>query len=167
MADVSYPCDLPAFQVIGTTHRSKDRVKRNDLDSGPPVFILDDDDGYDTHDGQIILKSPYQVQLFKNWYRYAISSGSKLFNMDLWVDGSDGSTNTRTHECYVLGVPRYTQNGKNFNVSLSVLAIEEQILDECEGFALVNASNGFAYSLHDAILDLDTLITTMESRWQP
>lgn len=126
MAAISYPSNLPGVQVSSNSFSPKNRVMRNDLRAGPPIFQLKDDDGYVLFSVSWSF-SGGQAQAFQDWYRNTTTSGSKLFDIELWVNNFDGVNNTKTHECYFDGAPKYNQVGNRWNVSATLLAIEEQI----------------------------------------
>ncbi len=166
MAAIDYPCRLPGVLVNGPSHSSKDVVYRNDLASGPPIFTTDDDAAYDIFD--VVWRfNGIQKQVFDSWFKGSLTRGAKLFNIDLWIDGFDGTKNTKTHECYFNGVPQSAQQGRLWTVSAQLLAIEDQILDECDSESLINLFNGFDYSLDQALSDVDGLIVQLENTWQP
>lgn len=165
MASIDYPCRLPGVLVNSNAYSSKSRVRRNSLESGPPVYVLEDDDGYEMFDVSWAFNAS-EVQIFRNWYRHITVSGSKLFNIDLMVDGWDGERQTKTHECYFDSVPSYTQNGRRWLVTATLLAIEEQIMDECDGITLVSAYTAFDYDdLNDAFSDVDNATQSLISAW--
>ena len=169
MASVDYPCRLPGVLVNSNGYSSKNRVRRNSLESGPPIYVLEDDDGYEMFDVTWSFDA-LEVQVFRNWYRWLITSGSRLFNIDLMVDGWDGEKQTKTLECYFDGVPSYTQNGRRWMVSTTLLAIKEQTLDECDGITLVSAYSAFDYGgasggLNAAFSDVDEATNSLISAW--
>lgn len=165
MADIYYPCELPGVLVNSNAYSPNDRVQRNDLSGGPPVFVLQDSDGFVLFDVTWRFTG-LQVQVFRNWFRSVTAGGSKLFDIDLYVDGPDGAgTQTKTHECYFDGPYQATQQGRLWLVSATLLAIEEQLLDECDGVSLVNAYGTFGDYLSQGIIDLDDVITTLEQLW--
>ncbi|MCK4621333.1 MAG: immunoglobulin domain-containing protein [Desulfuromonadales bacterium] len=129
-ADIDYPCHLPGVLVNSNGYQSSERTRPNDLSSGPPLFVLEDDDGYEMFDVAWSFDAA-QIQSFRNWYRFITASGSRLFNIELWIDGYDGIKQTRTHECYFLGTPHPVQNGRKWHVSATLVAIEEKGTDEC------------------------------------
>jgi len=147
-ADVDYPCALPGVLVAHNNYRSKQRTRRNDLASGPPLFILEDDGGYEMFDVAWSFNAA-QVQAFRNWFRHDLASGSRLFNINLMVEGFDGVKRTRPHECNFDGVPNYTQVGLRWRVTAQLVAIEEKILDKCAN--LTELFNGFCGGLSAAI----------------
>lgn len=149
-ADVDYPCALPGPLVAGNAYRSKSRVRRNDLASGPPIYRLEDDDGYELFNVAWSF-SAGEVQVFRNWFRCDIASGSRLFNIWLMVDGAAtrGGRQTVLHSCYFDGVPEYTQRGRRWSVSATLLAIREEAVDCCAN--LPDLYNGFCGELKRAI----------------
>lgn len=167
MALIDYPCRLPLVLVNSNALSPKNVVRRNDLQSGPPIFQREDDDVFVLFN--VAWKfDAIQMQVFQNWFRSTIASGSKLFNIELWVDGFDGTKQTKTHECYFDGAYQQAQNQKRWTVTATLLAIKEQVLDECDGISLVNAYNGFEYDALDvAIADMDSVIVLLEDLWQP
>lgn len=167
MANLDYPCRLPGVLVNSNAFSPKNIVRRNNLQSGPPIFVREDDDVYVLFN--VVWKfNGIQMQVFENWYRSTIGSGSKLFNIELWIDGTDGTKNTKAHECYFDGTYNATQVGRRWTVSGRLLSIKEQILDECDGISLVNAFNGFEYDALDvAIDDMDSAINLLEDLWLP
>lgn len=129
-AKIDYPCHLPGVLVNSNGYQSSERVANNPLSSGAPLFGLKDDDGYELFDVAWSFDAA-ELQSFRNWYRFTTTSGSRLFNIELWVDGYDGIKQTRIHECYFLGTPHPVQNGRRWHVSATLLAIEEKGTDKC------------------------------------
>lgn len=165
MASIDYPCRLPGVLVNSNSYQNKDLVRRNDLQSGPPIFRLESDDGWVAFD--VAWKfSELENQVFRNFHKNVLVNGSKLFNIELWVDGFDGTKQTKTHECYFDGVPQFKQNGRRWIVGATLIAIEPQILDECDGISLVNSYNAFE-DVNAAILSMDDVINTLEDLWMP
>jgi hypothetical protein len=166
MASIDYPCRLPGVLVNSNALSPKNVVRRNDLQSGPPLFIREDDDAYVMFN--VAWKfSAIEMQVFSNWFKGTLARGSKLFNIDLMIDGFDGIKQTKTHECYFDGVYQQSQTGKRWTVTATLLSIQEETLGECDAISLVNAFNGFDYPLDQAILDLDGSIKLMEDLWLP
>lgn len=167
MADIAYPCALPGVLVNSNSYAPSERARRNDLSGGPPTFVLQDEDGFVLFDVAWRFTG-LQVQVFQNWYRHVTTGGSRLFDIDLYVDGPDGAgTQVKTHECYFDGVPSYSQQGRLWSVGATLLAIEEQTLAECDAQSLVNAYTGFGDYLPTGIVDLDKCIKLMEATWPP
>jgi len=164
MADIDFPCGLPGVLVNSNGYSSSNRVRRNDLQSGPPIFVLESDDGYELFDVAWSF-SGLDNQVFRNWFRYVAGSGSKLFNIELWVEGFDGTKQTKTHECYFDGPPSYVQNGRRWMVSATLLAIEEQIMDECDAISLINVYNGFGGYPSQGVAAIDASILHLEEAW--
>lgn len=165
MADIDYPCKLPGVLVNSNSYQSQDVVRRNDLQSGPPIFRLESDDTWVLFDVTWRF-SALENQVFRNFHRNTLANGSKLFNIELMVDGFDGIKQTKTHECFFNGVPKFAQNGRLWTVSATLLAIEPNILDECDGISLVNSFNAFE-DLNAGILCMDQAITLLEDLWVP
>lgn len=149
-ADVDYPCALPGALVTANNYRSKSRVRRNDLASGPPIYQLEDDSGYEVFNVSWSF-SAGQVQVFRNWFRCDLASGSRLFNIGLMVDGAatKGGRQTVLHSCYFDGVPEYTQRDRRWSVSATLLAIREEAVDCCSN--LPELFDGFGGALGGAI----------------
>lgn len=165
MAAIDYPCRLPGVLVNSNGYRNQDTVRRNDLQSGPPIFRLESEDQWVLFD--VAWKfSALEVQVFRNFHRNVLASGSKLFNIELMVDGFDGIKQTKTHECFFDGAPQYTQNGRRWTVAATLLAIESNILDECDGISLVNSFDAFD-NLNAGIVSMDEVIILLEDLWIP
>ena len=98
------------------------------------------------------------MQLFNGWVRYALRQTSKLFDIELWVDGFDGTKNTKTHECYFNGPINRTQVGRRWNVSATLLAIEEQTVTELEWDQLAILDAGFPDGILDTMDALEELV---------
>ena len=165
MAAIDYPCKLPGVLVNSNSYRNQDTVRRNDLQSGPPIFRLESEDEWVLFDVSWRF-SALEVQVFRNFHKNVLANGSKLFNIELMVDGFDGTKQTKTHECYFDGSPQFSQNGLRWMVSATLLAIDPIILDECDGISLVNAFNGFE-DVNAAIISMDDVINTLEDLWAP
>lgn len=155
-ADVDYPCSLPGVLTANNSYASRPRTRRNDLASGPPLFMLEDDGGYEMFDVAWSF-SAGQVQVFRNWYRCDTVSGSKAFNIPLMVDGAArrGGPQTLEHECYFDGVPQYTQQGRRWRVSATLIALAEKGVDCCDN--LPELSDGFGGNLKGAIGAFDDI----------
>ena len=162
MTDIDYPCRLPGFLVNGNSYRPKARTRRNELQAGPPIFVLEDDSGYVAFNVRTSL-SALEMQVFRNFFRHTIASGSKSFNVELMVEGFDGTKNTLTHECY-FDESAYdaSQNGRRWSVSATLIAIGEEIINECEGESLVNFHSGIGYNINKAIEDFNDLSLALE-----
>lgn len=167
MADISFPCNIPGALVVANASRLESVVRRNDLSSGPPLFILEDDDKYQTFSVTWSF-SAVEKQVFDNWFKYSTLSGSKLFNIELMIDGAEGGKNTKTHECYFDGTYQVSQTSKRWRISATLISIEQQILDECLGPSLVAIHDGFDYPIfQDAIDDVNDIILLFEELWLP
>ena len=164
MADIDYPVNLRGTLVARNSFSPQGRVERNDLRSGPPMYTLQDYDGFVMFRVGWLFKA-IEAQVFQNFYRHTIASGSKLFNINLWIDGFDGEDQTKVHECYFDGVPNWQQRGKLWYVSANLLAIEEQTLSAEEGLSLVNVFNGIDYEVSEFVIDFNELIVLMEDEW--
>lgn len=149
-ADIDYPCALPGALIAGNSYASKPRVERNDLASGPPLFMLADDGGYEVFNVAWSF-SAGEVQVFRNWFRCELASGSRLFNIGLMVDGAatKGGRQTVVHSCYFDGVPQYTQRGRRWSVSATLIAIREEAVDCCSNLPALY--DGFFGDLKGAI----------------
>jgi len=165
MADIDYPCALPGVLVNSNSYTNQDVVRRNNLQSGPPIFRLESDDGWVMFDVAWRF-SALEVQVFRSFHKYTLANGSKLFNIELMVDGDDGTKQTKTHECFFDGAFKANQVGRRWTISATLLAIEPNILDECQGLSLVAAFNGFD-DLNASIANIDKSITLFEDLWLP
>ncbi len=164
-ASIDYPCKLPGVLVNSNSYQPQSLVRRNDLQSGPPIFRLEASDGWEAFNVAWSF-SGLENQVFRNFHWNVLTRGAKSFNIELWVDGFDGTKQTKTHECYFDGVPKYTQVGRRWSVGATLLAIAPNILDECDGESLVNAFNDFE-NLNAAIISMDGVINTLEDLWLP
>jgi hypothetical protein len=161
-----YPCNLPGVLVSSNGYQDQDLVDNNALDSGAPVFRLRSDNGWVLFDVAWSFNA-LEMQVFRIWHRSILAHGSKSFTIDLWIDGSDGDSQTTEHECYFRGAPDYKQRGRRWSVSATLLAIEQfGDLDECDTISLFAAFNGFE-DLNSGAIGLDSAIVLLENLWVP
>jgi hypothetical protein len=159
---IDYPANLPGVYVNSNGYRSKPLVARNDLASGPPIFVLEDNTPWVMFDVSFRFDA-LQTQVFRNWYRVSTTSGSRSFNINLVVDGEP-----RAHECYFDGVPSFTQSGRRFYMSATLLAIEEVgIFDAEDAASLLVLFGAFGGDLGPSIVTLADVIAYLEAEWLP
>ncbi len=166
MADIRYPCTLPGPLVVSNGYAVNERTRRNDLSSGPPLYVLKDNQGFVAFDVGFRYTG-LQMQVFRNFYSAETVYGSKLFNIDLYVDGPDGTgKQTQTHECYFDGPYAAQQENRLWLVTVRLIAIEEIIFSQCEGQSLVAAYDGVGDYLPRAVKDVDAAVVLLEDLWQ-
>lgn len=165
MADIEYPCNLPGVLVNSNGYTPRLLVDTNPMDSGPPVFRLHASDGWLAFDVAWSY-SALEKQVFTAWHRSILARGSKTFNIELWIDGFDGVKNTVTHRANFSSSPQYTQAGKRWRVSATIMAIEYAGLDDCDSESLVSAFNGFE-SVTAGINGIAAAIEEIELLWLP
>lgn len=120
----TWPCNLPGPLVNSNAYQPAGRTERNDLTSGPLAFALDDDEGPVLFDVTFRMTA-IETQVFRHFYRRITQSGAKSFTIPIPVDYVPG----RTHICYFDSAPRYTQSGKLWTVSCTLLAIAPLTFD--------------------------------------
>ena len=134
----TYPCCLPGVLVASDAYSPDSRAARNGLDTGPLAY----DEQYDGGGVLFDVAWSYNAlenQTFYNWYFMMLDWGARLFNIELWVDGWDGTKHTRLHECYFDGPPDWQLHGDRWRVSATLRSIEEVgIFDECDAESLPN-----------------------------
>lgn len=157
-----FPAGLPGA-LVHSQYTTQDLVDNNPLSSGPPVFRARADNGWMTFSVSWSL-SALEVQIMRGWFRNIIKNRSKSFIVGLMVDGWDGTTNTKDHECYFQSPPRYNQNGRRWTVSADLLAIEEVTLNECDTISLIAANCGFE-NVSTGFELLDEIGKTLDERW--
>lgn len=165
MADIDYPLSLPGVLLASHSAQGKDLVRRNDLQSGPPVFRLQDFSGWVSFSVAWQYNAA-QAQLFRNWFRWTLAEGSKLFNIDLPIENTNIVNGLTSYECYFNG--RYSQSvsGTGWIFTAELLAIEEQTLSQEAGESLPVIYNGFE-NPQNAILLLDECVALIEQLWVP
>lgn len=136
---IEYPCSLPGVLVNSNAYQIQNKVERNDLSSGPPIFRLRTDDGWVAFDVTWSF-SALEMQIFNAFYRYNLSNGSKSFSIGLMIDGWDGTSNTKDHECYFDGAYSVQQVGRRWMVTARLIAIQQEDIGECEALSLVAVS---------------------------
>ena len=165
MAEISYPSNLSGVLVNSNSFQVQTLTRRNDLQSGAPVFRLESDNGWVGFNVAWSYDAA-EMQLFENWFRWTIASGSKLFNIELWIDGFSEGKNTKTHECYFESAYKANQVGDRWQVTARLIALELKTFEEADGLSLVNVWEGFE-NPPAAILSLNDIIELMENTWQP
>ncbi len=166
MASESYPNALPGVLNNSNSYSLQALTVNNDLSSGPPVVRLVDDSAWVAFDVEWSYNAQ-QVQLFRNWFRWNLKNGSKLFDIELWVEGFDGTKNTLTHECYFIpGTYRARQNGKRWRISATLIAIDQQTLSEEAGCSLQPIYDGFE-EVPETINLFYECIDLIEELWIP
>lgn len=159
-----YPSALPGVLINSNSYTVQDLVRKTDLQSGPPIFRLDADNGWVLFDVTWSF-SDLEKQIFDNWHRWTLRNGSRAFTIELWTDGFDGTDNTKEHTCHFTGPPRMQQVGRRWSVSAQLLALEQITLDEDTGLSLVALSESFPDGIYDTIVDINSLIVLMEDEW--
>ena len=145
----TYPCCLPGVLVASDAYSPDSRAARNSLGTGPLAY----DEQYDGGGVLFDVAWSYNAlenQTFYNWYFMALDWGARLFNIELWVDGWDGTKHTRLHECYFDGPPDWQLHGDRWRVSATLRSIEEVgVFDECDAESLASITDGFGHALPD------------------
>lgn len=160
-----YPSSLPGILVAKNINNVQYLVKRNDLQSGPPIYRLECDEGWSLFNVGWTF-TPEEKQIFDNWYRWTLRQGSKSFEIGIMVDGSNGISNTRIHTCYFDPEgPLREQNQTLWNVNATLLAIEQETDDEEFAEQLIILSNGFPDGVLLTMLGLDEIIQELEELW--
>lgn len=164
MAD-NFPASLPGILAASNKRKPQNLVKRNEVQSGPPVFRLESDNGWVLFDVAWVFK-PEDMQVFEGWERYLLRQRSRSFLIDIPVDSMH---TLRTHECYFETVPTRTQHTRFWMVTATLLAVEQQTVTEDEADQLVILSNGFPDGILPSFNLLDELIKLMEEKfpWPP
>lgn len=157
---VAYPCKLPGVLVASNGMTPQNLVRNNDVSNGPPRFRLEADSGWLQFSVAWSFNS-LQAQVFENWFKHSLTNGSKSCAIDLKVPGG-----LLEHECYFLGVPKYTQVNKRWSVYASLLAIARVGLSECDGLSLVNMYDVFE-DPNLAITQMNSAILELETLWLP
>ena len=165
MAAIDYPSKLPGVLVNSNGFSFKRVTVRNDLRAGAPIFERRDDDAYVLFNVAWSLDG-LEVQVFQNFYKYTLERGSKLFNIELYIDGFNGIKRTQTHECFFEAEPQYQQNQKRWSVSARLIAITDALLGEAEGPSLVAAFEAFE-DLNAALVSINGIIVQLEDTWLP
>ena len=160
----NYPTALPGVSVQGNAYSPQDLVKFNPLAGGAPIARLQADNGWSMHDC-LFKYSASEVQIFRNWHRWALRNGAYSFTMELWVEGSDGVKNTREHTCYIFGGYDVNQVGRLMHTTCKMLAIEQVTDDFDFGMQLVDLAEFFPDGVEETLIDLDELIKLMEVKW--
>ena len=155
-----YPCALPGVLVNSNGYSPQSLVRSNDVQNGPLRFRLQADSGWLQFNVAWSFNA-LEAQGFENFHKHTLANGSRSFTIELQVTGG-----LLEHECYFMGVPSYTQVGKRWSVSGTLLAIARAGLDECDGLSLIAMYNGFEKP-NLAITQLDDVITELETLWLP
>lgn len=162
----TYPTALPGILINSDAYTNQTLTRKNELSSGPPTFRLKDDNGWVNFDVSWKYTAA-EMQLFRNWYRWTLANGSKLFEIGISVEGrSSGAFDRTPHDCYFDGAYRAVQDGPLFIITATLIAIEQKTLDEDSGISLVNAYAGFE-DVGASITQLDDIVALIEGTWIP
>jgi hypothetical protein len=155
---VNYPCKLPGVLVNSNGVSPQPLVRSNDVANGPPRFRLEAESGWLQFNVAWSFNA-LEAQVFENWFKHSLTSGSKSALIDLNVPGG-----LLEHECYFIGAPSYNSVGKRWSVSGTLLAIERVGLDECDSESLLITYEVFE-SPNLAITQMDAAIVELEASW--
>jgi hypothetical protein len=117
---LAYPENLPIPLVTSYSHPDSRKVRRNDVETGPPRFELLSADGPSFPSIQWLFK-PLEFQVFEGFYRHTLQLGSISFDMMLSV--GDG---VRVHECYFNKPYKPSLQGKLWKVTASMITVEKK-----------------------------------------
>lgn len=136
---VEYPTNLPIPLVTGYSHPDSQKVRRNDVETGPPRFELLSEDGPSFPTVNWLFKS-IDFQVFEGFYKHSLKFGAISFNMNLQVGAG-----LKLHECYFNKAYKPSLQGKLWKVTASLVTVEKQydtLADFNEVLALREAITG-------------------------
>lgn len=127
MAGVPYPTNLILPVLSGYSQMDSNKIRRNDVETGPPRFEL-----LSEH-GPAFFKAVWtfrrlDLQVFEGWYKHDLTFGAKSFDMDLLVGAG-----LKTHELYFDKPPVAIPRGRLFRVTANLIGVEK-IYDDEETF---------------------------------
>lgn len=117
---VAYPTNLPIPLVTGYSHPDSQKVRRNDVETGPPRFELLSEDGPSFPTVNWLFK-PFDFQVFEGFYKHSLKFGAISFTMNLQVGAG-----LKVHECYFNKAYKPSLQGKLWKVTASLVTIEKQ-----------------------------------------
>jgi len=117
---VEYPTNLPIPLVTGYSHPDSQKVRRNDVETGPPRFELLSEHGPSFPTVNWLLSS-IDFQVFEGFYKHSLKFGAISFNMNLQVGAG-----LKVHECYLNKAYKPSLQGKLWKVTASLVTVEKQ-----------------------------------------
>lgn len=117
---VAYPTNLPIPTVTGYSHPDSQKVRRNDVETGPPRIELLSESGPSFPIVSWLFTS-FDFQIFEGFYKHSLKFGSISFNMNLEVGAG-----LKLHECYFNKAYKPILQGKLWKVTSSLITVEKQ-----------------------------------------
>lgn len=125
---------LPIPLRAGASNKESNRVKRNDVETGPARFELISEHGFAMFNVMWSF-SELENQLFEGWYKHEVVFGSKSFDMELNVGAG-----IKFHECFFMTPPKSSFKDKRSTVKATLLIIEKQY-DSLSEYNALKAAN--------------------------
>lgn len=116
---IDYPTGLPAPLLRAYKPKELEAWRSNDTQIGPPRYEKLTDNPPVFFNAAFSF-SEMEYQLFEGWFKYETDLGSKSFNINLKVGAG-----YQPHECYFNSSYDSSLNGKRWQVSCKLVAIEK------------------------------------------
>jgi len=124
---------LPLPLVSPYSNTENNKVRRNDVETGPPRFELLSEHGFATFSVSWFF-TQLEMQLFEGFYKHELTFGAKSFDMDIKV-----GKGLESHEFY-MNTPKASLAGKKWKVKATLLAVEKQY-DTLSDYNALKAAN--------------------------
>lgn len=157
---VAIPNSIKHILNRGYSITDQSRVRRDDVQAGPPRFVKITDTGPSFINVSWSLDG-FQFQVFENWKKYDLDEGSLSFNLDIKVGAGYLS-----HECYFSnGIYDASTDGRRWIVNANLIVLEKQVNTSSEWIELQaldtyfpdGYSGEFVYDLNDFATQLQSL----------
>jgi len=123
---VAYPTNLVIPLVGNYSQADSNKVRRNDVETGPPRFELLSEHGPGFFTATWLF-SPVDFQVFEGWFNFELTFGSESFDMDIQVGAG-----LKEHEFYFDKPYASKLVGKLWRVSARLIAVEKQYDTEAD-----------------------------------
>ena len=125
---------LPLPLVAGYNNIEHDKVRRNDVETGPPRFELLSVHGFATFNVSWFF-TELEMQLFEGWFAHEVTFGALSFDMDIKVGAG-----LLSHEFYFNKPYKSSLIGTKWRVKAVLIAVEKQY-DTLSDYNALKAAN--------------------------
>lgn len=117
---VSWLSRLPIPLTAGYSNQENDKVRKDDIETGPPRFELLSEHGFTIFNVTWFF-SELEFQLFEGWWKHELTFGALAFDMDIKVGAG-----LISHELYFTKGYKPSLIGKKWRVKAVLITIDKQ-----------------------------------------
>ena len=127
---------LPIPLIAGYSNQENNKVRSNDVETGPPRIELLSEHGFAMFNVAWSF-SQIEMQLFEGWFKHEITFGANSFDMNIKVGAG-----LIEHEFYFVPgkPPKASLKGKRWAVKATLISIEKQY-DTLSDYNTLKAAN--------------------------